>query len=214
MEKLIQEIEVLSPQGAADFLELIKSCPEEIWEEAAVLSEDGGDYVAEGVRSCDMTTVSRVMEHTNDQYCAYFMDSAMFDICQIYKQVLIDEYPAYIKHWEDECGAHEFQILRYGPSDLYDWHLDEVLTPDAPVGDVGDNRIPKRKISAVLYLNNDFEGGATAFPWREVKPKPGSAVVFPSAFPFLHTGMPVISGVKYVLVTWALGAILKANSPT
>lgn len=56
-------------------------------------------------------------------------------------------------------------------------------------------------MSAVLYLNDDMEGGELNFPNHgvKIKPKAGSAIVFPSVEPFLHQSCQVISGVKYMV---------------
>lgn len=56
-------------------------------------------------------------------------------------------------------------------------------------------------MSAVLYLNDDVEGGELNFPNQGVtiKPKAGSAIVFPSVEPFLHESLQVTRGSKYIV---------------
>ncbi len=54
--------------------------------------------------------------------------------------------------------------------------------------------------SFLIYLNDDFEGGETAFRnIGTVKPKKGTALVFRHRL--RHEGKELISGVKYVLRT-------------
>lgn len=55
-------------------------------------------------------------------------------------------------------------------------------------------------MSAVMYLNDDMEGGEIHFTEFDIviKPKAGSIVVFPSVEPFYHRSTPVKSGVKYM----------------
>lgn len=55
-------------------------------------------------------------------------------------------------------------------------------------------------MSAVMYLNDDMDGGELHFTELDVriKPKAGSIVVFPSVEPYYHRSTPVISGVKYM----------------
>lgn len=55
-------------------------------------------------------------------------------------------------------------------------------------------------MSAIIYLNDDYEGGELYFPEQGVtiKPEAGSVVVFPSVEPFYHEPLPVTSGTKYM----------------
>lgn len=55
-------------------------------------------------------------------------------------------------------------------------------------------------MSAVAYLNDDYEGGELRFPQQGVtiKPSAGSVVVFPSEAPFYHQSLLVTRGSKYM----------------
>jgi hypothetical protein len=80
------------------------------------------------------------------------------------------------------------------------------------VYDHSDGKILSR-FTALLYLNDDFDGGWTtfftpspdlgvmnAFP---IKPRAGSLLIFPhgDVTALLHEGSPVLAGVKYVVRT-------------
>lgn len=56
-------------------------------------------------------------------------------------------------------------------------------------------------MSAVMYLNDNYEGGELSFPDQKVaiKPTAGSIVIFPSVAPFYHQSMPILSGNKYMV---------------
>jgi predicted 2-oxoglutarate/Fe(II)-dependent dioxygenase YbiX len=56
-------------------------------------------------------------------------------------------------------------------------------------------------MSAVIYLNSDYEGGELYFLDQDVliKPKAGSVIVFPSKEPFYHESLPIKSGIKYMV---------------
>jgi predicted 2-oxoglutarate/Fe(II)-dependent dioxygenase YbiX len=56
-------------------------------------------------------------------------------------------------------------------------------------------------MSAVIYLNDDYEGGELSFPEQDVmiKPEAGSIIVFPSVEPFYHQSMPLKTGTKYMV---------------
>ena len=86
------------------------------------------------------------------------------------------------------------QLVRYKPGGYYVEHTDaEDYSP--------------RYISVVCYLNDDFEGGQTFFPSFEysVQPSAGKAVIFPARY--IHQAEPVITGEKYVLITWLCGPV-------
>jgi hypothetical protein len=65
--------------------------------------------------------------------------------------------------------------------------------------DSGPNPV-NENISAVLYLNDDYEGGELNFPDQgvRIKPSAGSLVIFPSIPPFYHESLEILSGTKYM----------------
>jgi len=88
---------------------------------------------------------------------------------------------------------HGTQLIRYGPGGHY-----------APHSDAGGD-LSHRYFSVVCYLNDDFEGGQTSFPplGYSATPRRGKAIVFPSTY--VHQACPVVSGEKFVVVSWVLG---------
>lgn len=57
-------------------------------------------------------------------------------------------------------------------------------------------------ISAVVYLNDDYEGGEIQFTRQglTVKPEAGDIVLFPSNFVYEHSSLEIKSGTKYSVV--------------
>jgi hypothetical protein len=57
-------------------------------------------------------------------------------------------------------------------------------------------------ISAVVYLNDNYEGGELEFTRQELKIKPqaGDIVMFPSNYVYEHSSLEVFSGTKYSVV--------------
>ncbi len=87
---------------------------------------------------------------------------------------------------------HEhYNLLRYSGGEEYKAHYD------------GGTHMA-RAISAVVYLNSDFEGGELEFTHFgvKIKPQPGMLILFPSNYAYSHIAHPVTSGTKYALVTW------------
>ena len=86
------------------------------------------------------------------------------------------------------------QVLEYVKNQKYTWHIDASPQPNS--------KEYHRKISVILYLSEDFEGGSTKFVHEEYKPPMGHALIFPSNWCFPHTGTRVTDGKKRVAVTW------------
>lgn len=87
---------------------------------------------------------------------------------------------------------HEgYSLLKYQSGEEYKMHYD---------GGTGVGRA----ISAVCYLNNDYEGGEIEFPYFKIKikPEPGMLILFPSNYAYSHIAHPVTKGTKYAMVTW------------
>ena len=58
-------------------------------------------------------------------------------------------------------------------------------------------------VSAVIYINEDYEGGEIEFPRLNGyvhKPKVGDIAIFPSNYIYEHASLPMKSGVKYCVV--------------
>ncbi len=99
------------------------------------------------------------------------------------------------------CGLNErLRFYRYDPGQRFDWHFD---------GHYERSPTEQSALTFMVYLNDGFTGGETAFDFRfmtgdrtdacaaAVVPEAGMALVF--AHRILHTGAEVTSGRKYVL---------------
>lgn len=90
-------------------------------------------------------------------------------------------------------------ILRYRPGQQYRPHYDWLPPPN------------RRVMTALIYLNEDYEGGETGFVkiGLKVRGRKGDAIVFSSVLAdgslhpkSEHSGLPVISGTKYLGSRW------------
>ena len=59
-------------------------------------------------------------------------------------------------------------------------------------------------VSALLYINDDYEGGEFVVAEKEIKPNKGSAVIFPSNFMYPHRANEVKSGIRWSIVAWLM----------
>ena len=100
-------------------------------------------------------------------------------------------------HYED---GEALALLRYSPGQEYRPHFDFVKG--------ADNR---RLMTALIYLNEDYEGGETAFvrTGLKIKGKAGDVILFrndggdkgPNPLSE-HAGLPVTKGIKYLATRW------------
>jgi len=92
----------------------------------------------------------------------------------------------------DQLFPEDFQMLKYSGGQEY-----------KPHSDGGTSFVP-RQVTAICYLNDDYEGGDLEFPYFGIKiqPQKGMLILFPSNFAYAHAALPVTEGVKYSMVTW------------
>ena len=116
-----------------------------------------------------------------------------------YHQRLIKIHPSFDGYpvpggFMTESHRELIQVLEYVSNQKYNFHTDASPAPNS--------KEYHRKISIILYLTDDFEGGTTKFVDQDYKPPVGHALIFPSNWCFPHCGTQVISGKKRVAVTW------------
>lgn len=108
-------------------------------------------------------------------------------------------------------NAEDLQVVRYLPGQYFNEHHDSCCDGVDKCKEFVA-RGGQRKLTVLIYLNNEFEGGHTYFRNLDLKLKPatGDAIVF---YPLakgtcfchplaLHAGMPVDSGIKWVANLW------------
>jgi PKHD-type hydroxylase len=68
-----------------------------------------------------------------------------------------------------------------------------------------------RKLTVLVFLNDDFEGGkfyiANGHQRMYPEQSKGSVIIFPSFMP--HGVEPITKGVRYSIVTWMVGPYFK-----
>ena len=101
-------------------------------------------------------------------------------------------------------------MVKYEPNGYYNEHHDSCCDNNDKCKEF--TKDGNRILTMVIYLNDDFEGGATRFPKidKNFKPKKYSGILF---YPMnkngdkchtnsLHAGMPVTKGQKYIANVW------------
>ena len=92
--------------------------------------------------------------------------------------------------WRFEGLYAPLRIYRYEPGQQFALHHDQSYERDEAC---------RSLLTFMLYLNDDFVGGATSFPeqGRDIVPRTGNALFFQHAI--LHSGARVERGTKLVL---------------
>ena len=124
-----------------------------------------------------------------------FTQLLCYKVLEIVKQYKKD-LPAYTEWFPDKVYFEELRIKKYEPgtNDQFDLHTD-----------VQDHQSAKRYLAFLIYLNDDFKGGETTFPYNKltIKPETGKVLVFPPTWQYPHKGMLVKSGSpKYIMSTY------------
>lgn len=93
-------------------------------------------------------------------------------------------------------------LMMYTRGGYYKAHSDaDIFDPKMGIW----KKVLDRDYSLLLYLNNDFEGGAVRFEHFNYTffPEKGDLLIFPSDYLYLHEALLVTAGVRYVIVSWA-----------
>jgi prolyl 4-hydroxylase len=96
--------------------------------------------------------------------------------------------------------GESLSILHYGPGQQYRPHLDALPA-----------ETNQRNVTIIIYLNEGYRGGETAFPRSGLRlaGRSGDAIMFRNVTPdgridqrALHAGLPVVAGRKWVATRW------------
>lgn len=127
-------------------------------------------------------------------------NQAIQTVHNMYYSMILGASNSYAKRFQiQEPLFHEnYQMLKYSGGQEYKGHYD---------GSTGIGRC----LSAICYLNENYDGGEIEFVnfGVKIKPEPGMLVLFPSNYAYSHVAHPVTKGTKYAIVTWIRDRILK-----
>lgn len=192
MNNLVKIIPVLT----RDQCDMILKASESVeMKQTTVFDSDGSEVVSTNIRNNTMTVLDEIVSED----VITLLNNSVKNALQNYKDQVTTYHYGYIGWPMPAVGyttfeRERFQLLSYTEDQYYHWHFDQSVVRDAPES--------HRELSMVLYLNDDFEGGYTWFPYQKFKPRPGEALFFPSNWCYPHCSETVTSGNKKVIVTW------------
>jgi hypothetical protein len=114
-----------------------------------------------------------------------------------------DYIPQTLDGWSAVGVNERLRFYRYEIGQQFDWHYDGAF--ERLDGD-------RSRLTFMIYLNEDCEGGQTSFEKTVIVPETGMALFF--VHQVLHKGQPVTKGRKYVLRTDVMYRINASNTAT
>jgi len=128
----------------------------------------------------------------------------------------ISNYPGLESIVEKVAGIMQLPVVNMEPAQFVKYEKGQQfkLHHDSFTGD-------ERIKTAILYLNDGFDGGETNFPELElsIRPQKGTCLIFPDLDDeqaiikeSLHSSLPIKSGTKYILTTFGCkGAFIQRD---
>ena len=162
------------------FIELVKNMPDEFWEKATI---GAGHKLVASARQCDILFLTSQAQENN------ILKTLDNFILNIFKRAM----NSYQKENRVLITADEgFQILKYYEGGFYKAHVD------------AGEQFLYRKVSGILYINDDYDGGELEFTKfnLKIKPKKNSILLFPSNYAYEHIAHTVTKGEKMCIVSW------------
>ena len=102
------------------------------------------------------------------------------------------EHPLFV------CQRHtDFRLNKYSEGGFMGRHVDNIHHSHG-------QQYGYPQVSALLFLNDDYDGGEFVISDAEYNPKKGSAIIFPSNFMFPHEVKTIKKGIRYSIVTWLM----------
>ena len=128
--------------------------------------------------------------------CWVGKDAAYYeDIKEAFERVIkkySNKFPLFsVQHTTD------FRINRYPVGGFMSSHVDNIHHSHG-------QQYGYPQVSALLYLNDDYEGGEFYVAGKRVIPPQGAAIIFPSNFMFPHEAKTVTKGTRWSIVSWLM----------
>ena len=124
----------------------------------------------------------------------------------------VEEYINKFKHYGSYITRkEEYNLVRYRKGASQEEHVDILPIEDEEEEEEEDEEreveilaSSSRKLSVMIFLNDDYEGGNIRFPYQKVdyKPTKGDVLVFDCGALHPYSCDKITKGKKYVINTW------------
>ena len=131
------------------------------------------------------------------------MDEVWFRNGEEYYDTIRESFLETIKryskdHKDFSCIRHtDFRLNKYSKGGFMSRHFDNIHHSHG-------QQYGYPQVSALLFLNDGYEGGEFIVAKEKYKTKRGSAIIFPSNFMFPHEVKIITKGIRWSIVTWLM----------
>jgi len=175
------------------------------WQFENVLSHDYCDFIVNKYSNLNLER-GRVGGHVNDSLDLKIrnVEKTLLPLHQdIGAQLIGNAFIANQQAWKFDINiCNQIEYLKYSVEGRYKPHIDTMFS---------DDDILQRKLTALAFLNDDFDGGKLFLQMSEQKIYPlqtkGTVIVFPSFF--LHGVEDITRGQRHAVVCWMVGPRFK-----
>lgn len=188
LKDLIGQYQLLTPEHVSALLRTFKDKKE--FEDAQVITSAFGD---QGVDKNMRVVKNYALNHERSCTESSWLNFIGFLLKNISVKYFNDRSIPY-----DVTRIETVTLLKYSEGGFYKTHTDSGASTH-------------RELSAIIFLNNDYEGGTLQFfepnlknLILEIKPEPGKVVLWPSNYLYPHQATPVIKGTRFTIVSWMI----------
>ena len=186
IKNLIGQYKFLEPHLVSTFLRTFTTINE--FRDAEVINKKGNSEIDKDIRNVKNYALSKYKTLTEAHWLNLICVCIGRIALQYFEERNINYAPSKIE---------ALTLLKYSKGGFYKPHIDS--------GNI------HRELSAIIFLNNDYEGGHLQFfepnskdLILDIKPEPGKIVLWPSNFLFPHQATSVTKGIRYTLVSWMI----------
>lgn len=184
-------IEIERAPSYIEFFEKVGNSKDNIVVVPNFLSNEEIDYLMSHVDEKRM--VSFVSQKDNEGNPTSWIHNyeGIMDKDNVFKRIL-DKIKKTYDYQNINPKYTSLNITRWDAGTKLSLHVDDL-------GYLTENHIP-----ALVYLNDDYEGGQLNFPTHNlnIKPNKGDLIIFPGNMHYPHEVKEVISGTRYTLSVW------------
>jgi len=158
------------------------------WEDSALYDSGLNAIIVDKTfRNCQIIKVNYSEENNSTP-----KEKFLYEMSKKFLEIFTPAETDYRNEFNPDIEKHaNYQILKYPTGGHLSMHIDD--GPGTP-----------HRVSMLIYLNDNYEGGEIEFPRFNVKykPKENDMILFPSTYTYNHAVSTITSGERYCIISW------------